>query len=382
MMFEFRSLLLAPLLLSCVGDAPKVNPAIDSGASPIDATSIDSGAVEFDASVLDAAAPQARLVYVAVGGETRLAVVELGVDGTLTARADLDLTLSGNPGALAFARNEDRIYAGIQGGAIDTIALDGQGAPSLLGTTPNTGNPVYLSLARDESVLVAAFFGGDELKTFDLAGGPPHGETALLAVGEEPHAARLGPSGDRVYVPHRTGGTTQWFDVAANGGLTFVDELMAENGVGPRHIDFSPAGTHAYLVNEFDDSISAHTVAADGTLARIQTLPTIPNDFNGANNTCADVHVSPDGKFVYASNRGHDSIAMFSLAADGQMTAIGTASTETTPREFSVSPDGKFVIVAGQGTGFLQSYRIENDGQLTSINRLNVGPSLRWAIID
>ncbi len=378
-----RFLLLAPILLSCVGEAPKAN-SIDSGTSiPIDAApAIDGEAQEFDAGMLDAAAPQPHLVYVAVGGETRLAVVELGVDGTLSARANLDLTLSGNPGALAFARDADRIYAGIQGGSIDTIALDAQGVPSLLGTTTGTGNPVYLSLARDESVLVAAFFGADQLKTFDLAGGPPHGETALLAVGEEPHAARLGPSGDRVYVPHRTGGTTQWFDVAAGGALTFVEELVADDGVGPRHIDFTPLGTHAYLVNEFDDSISAHTVAANGTLARIQTLPTIPGDFDGAMNTCPDVHVTPDGKYVYASNRGHDSIAMFSLAADGQMTALGTVPTETTPREFSVSPDGKFVVVAGQGTGFLQSYRVENDGKLTSINRLNVGPSLRWAIID
>ena len=94
------------------------------------------------------------------------------------------------------------------------------------------------------------------------------------------------------------------------------------------------------------------------------------------------MHVTPDGKYLYGSNRGHDSLAMFSIGATGLLTSLGTIPTETTPREFDVSPDGRFVVVAGQGNGFLQSYRVQNDGTLVSVDRQEAGNDPRWVIID
>ncbi|NIS33577.1 MAG: beta-propeller fold lactonase family protein, partial [Actinobacteria bacterium] len=82
-----------------------------------------------------------------------------------------------------------------------------------------------------------------------------------------------------------------------------------------------------------------------------QTITTLPAGFDGDTNTCADVHVTPDARFVYGSNRGHDSIAMFAIGTDGMLTALGTVDTEARPREFDVSPDGRFVVVAGQDSG-------------------------------
>jgi 6-phosphogluconolactonase len=183
-------------------------------------------------------------------------------------------------------------------------------------------------------------------------------------------------------VPHRTGDTTHWYDIDAQGSLSLDAQLSATPGVGPRHLAFSPDGAYAYLVNEFADSVSAHTVASNGALSRFQTLPTIPGAFDGSMNTAADVHVTPDGLTLYSSNRGHDSIAMFSIGSDGSLTALGNAFTEARPREFDVSPDGRFIVVAGQDSGFLQSFRIEPDGMLTMVDRLQVGDDLRWVIID
>lgn len=368
------------VLAACTGGA------LDGSAGAKDAMAVDAdttGPAPDATPGRDDAAPLVpRLMYVSVGGEERLAVVELGGAGSLTARPELDLALPGRPGAMAFAPAARRLYVGTRPGDITTVALDAAGAPSVVGRTQGTGIAVYLALARNEQVLVSASFGDDRLATHDVAGAPPHAELDSVATADEPHAALVDATGGRVYVPHRGGGLTRWYGVGSDGAIASQGELAAAAGVGPRHIAIAPDGDHAYLVHEFADSVGAHTVAGDGALAHIGTVSTLPGDADASANTGADVHVTPDGSFVYASNRGHDSLAMFRIEDDGALASLGTTPTEARPREFSVSPDGRFVVVAGQDSGFLQSYRVESDGTLTSVDRLEVGPDLRWVVID
>ncbi|MBW2460564.1 MAG: beta-propeller fold lactonase family protein [Deltaproteobacteria bacterium] len=362
--------------------------AIGDSASPNDSSSPTDTGTEADSASTDSATPpdasrppaRDRLMYVSVGGEPRLAVVTLGADGTMTARSEFDLTLPANPGAMTYARTARRLYLGV-GGRLATVRLEDDGRPRISGFTPGVGNPVYVETANSEATVLTAYFGDDFLRSYDASGTPPHGEVDSAATAEEPHAARIGPSG-LLYVPHRNGQTTDWYSVAAGGTLTRSGGLAAEAGAGPRHIAFSPDGSFAYVINEFTDSVSAHTIAADGSLTRMQTITTLPAGFDGDSNTCADVHVTPDGRFLYGSNRGHDSLAMFAIAEDGRLTGLGQVATEARPREFDLSPDGRFVVAAGQDSGALQSYRIEDDGTLTSVARLDVGAGLRWVIID
>jgi len=361
------------LVLSCDGETI---------VSSIDATpTIDASVADADlASSTDAAPARSRLMYISTGAGNTLKVVELQADGSMVAKSELDIDLGGRTGAMAFARTSRRLFVGV-GQDIVTVSLDQAGAPSLVGRSLNTGNPVYLEVAENESVLVSAYFGLDALKSHDITANPPHAELQSLGSADEPHLAITGP-GSRIYVPHRTGNTTQWFSLSSAGQLAFQGELLGEPGVGPRHMVFAPNADYAYVINEFADSVSSHTVAGDGALSRVETLPTIPDSFDGDNNTCADVHVTPDGKYLYGSNRGHDSLAMFSIGATGLLTSLGTIPTETTPREFDVSPDGRFVVVAGQGNGFLQSYRVQNDGTLVSVDRIEVGNDPRWVIVE
>jgi 6-phosphogluconolactonase len=322
-------------------------------------------------------------MYVSVGSAPRLAVVTLAADGSMSARSAFDLTLPGNPGAMTYARTTRRLYVGIggSGGRVATVDLDGEGRPSLAGVTEGTGNAVYVETANDESTMITAYFGDDRLRSHDVSGAPPHGESDTADTSEEPHQAIIAPNG-MLYVPHRDGQVTDWYEVEPDGTLNRGGGLDAEAGVGPRHAAFSPDGAFAYVINEYADSVSAHRVEGDGALDRFQTVTTLPAAFDGAMNTCADVHVTPDGRFLYGSNRGHHSLAMFSIGADGSLTPLGQVGTEDTPREFDVSPDGRFVVAAGQGSGFLQSYAVQADGTLTSVDRLMVGDGLRWVIID
>ena len=323
-----------------------------------------------------------RLIYVSVGGEPRLAVVELAADGGLKARSDMDLALPAATGAMAFARDSRRLYLEVQPDRLATVALDAEGRPALLGITEDAGSPAYLSVARGESILVCAHFGSAELVTHDATGEPPHRELARVATAVEPHAALVDPSDRRLYVPHRNGMTTDWFDLADDGSLTRVGGLPSQAGDGPRHIVVSPDGAIAWVINEFASSVSAHRVAADGSLERFQTVSTLPETAGDGENICADVHVTPDGRFLYGSNRGHDSLAMFAVAGDGSLQPLGTVPAPAFPREFDVSPDGRFVVAAGQHDGELESYRVAEDGRLESVGSLHVGDDPRWVIIE
>lgn len=351
--------------------------------TPVDTPTEDGGNSGGDASRDASPGPVVRLMYISTGNGQRLAVARLEADGTITRLADRDVTVGGNTGAMVYARSARRLYLGV-GGSVATFSLDSGGTPAAAGTTDGTGRPVYLALARDESLLISAYFGDDRLKVHDVSGAAPHGELDTLDVADEPHAALVGPGG-RVYVPHRTGNTTQWFSVDGAGDLALDDQLAAPGGAGPRHIAFTPDGRFAYVINEFADSVTAHSVAADGSLSALETVTTLPVGVDGATNTCADVHVTPDGRTLYGSNRGHDSIAMFSIGADGRLSPLGHARTEPRPREFEVSPDGRFVVVAGQDSGFVQSYSVAADGRLTAVagaGRVEIGGDLRWVIID
>src|SRR6202008_3834598 len=124
-------------------------------------------------------------------------------------------------------------------------------------------------------------------------------------------------------------------------------------GAGPRHLAFHPTKDLAFTSDESGSSITAYRYERGKGLTPLQTLSTLPADFKGQNST-AEVKVHPSGKFVWVSNRGHDSLAGFAIdARAGTLTALGQTPTEKTPRSFDVSPDGRFVLAAGEDSGKL-----------------------------
>lgn len=147
-----------------------------------------------------------------------------------------------------------------------------------------------------------------------------------------------------------------------NGTLAphHVPWIRTPAGAGPRHFDFHPNGRFAYLINELGSSISVLRYVADqGVFGEIETVSTLPDEFGGES-TCADIHVAPSGKFVYGSNRGHDSIAMFAIdQATGRLTSLGHESTRgQTPRNFAIDPSGAWLLAANQDTSTIVPFRI------------------------
>lgn len=153
------------------------------------------------------------------------------------------------------------------------------------------------------------------------------------------------------------------------GKLRRLESLRLSPGAGPRHFDFHPADpTLGFVINENSCSVASVRFGADGLKAAIlDSLSTLPAGFQGKN-TCADIHVHPNGRFVYGSNRGHNSIAIFSVdTASGKLTLVGHEPTQgALPRNFMITPDGKLLLVANQNSDNVVAFRIDPaTGKLT-----------------
>jgi 6-phosphogluconolactonase len=189
-----------------------------------------------------------------------------------------------------------------------------------------------------------------------------------------PHAHSLNPSPDNRFAIGADLGLDKLYVFhldPTSGKLTPNTPAFAElpPGSGPRHFAFAPKGNFAYAINELKSTVTAFSYDAKaGSLKELQTITTLPKDFTGENST-AHIAVHPNGKFVYGSNRGHDSIAVFSInASQGTLTPVEQVSTKgKTPRNFGIDPSGNYLIAANQETNNIVIFRIDQKtGRLTA----------------
>jgi 6-phosphogluconolactonase len=142
-------------------------------------------------------------------------------------------------------------------------------------------------------------------------------------------------------------------------------------GAGPRHLTFDPSGKHVYVINELKNSVTVFDYAAKtGTLTQRQTISTLPDDFDGVSH-CADLKITPDGRFLYGTNRGHDSIAAYRIGDDGQVTLLSiTPSLGKGPQNLLITPDGRLLLCANMPGNNVAVFRINpKTGQLTSVGK-------------
>jgi 6-phosphogluconolactonase len=155
---------------------------------------------------------------------------------------------------------------------------------------------------------------------------------------------------------------------AGHGTLTPNDPPFAavDPGAGPRHFDFHPSGKFAYAIDELNSTVTAWTYDPErGTLSDLQTIATLPEGYKGAN-APADIHVHPSGRFLYGSNRGHDSIVAYAIdPKSGKLTLVGHQGRAIkNPRNFAIDPAGRFLLVANQDLDTIVIFGIDDDGKL------------------
>jgi 6-phosphogluconolactonase len=273
-------------------------------------------------------------------------------------------------GKYLYSANEIGKFEGKDTGCISAFAIDpATGLLKLLNAQSSMGRgPCHVAVAPNGKHLVGANYGEGSICAIPIkedgsldtptAGikhsgqlGPNKGRQ------EKPHAhsTNFDPSGRLVFAADLGLDQVYIYDLdAAKGTLTphTPPSAAAGPGAGPRHLAFHPNKRFAFVVNELSNTVASYRFDAEkGTLTEIQSIGTLPGDFSGRNTT-AEVLVHPSGNFLYASNRGHDSIAIFKLDPEtGKLTAAGYQSSGgKTPRNFNLTPDGRWLIAANQDT--------------------------------
>jgi 6-phosphogluconolactonase len=198
--------------------------------------------------------------------------------------------------------------------------------------------------------------------------------------GPHAHEVVLSPDNRFLFVPNLGSDKIMIYRIdAAKGTLTPNDpaSVSVKAGLGPRHFTFDRNGKFAYLICEMGSTVVAFSYdAAKGSLTQIQAIATLPPDFSGENNS-AEIHVDRSGRFLYASNRGNDSITVFRIdAGKGTLTKVQVAPTRgNIPRNFVIDPTGKYLLAANQKSDQIVLFAIDpKDGQLKPTGQtLDVG---------
>jgi 6-phosphogluconolactonase len=190
------------------------------------------------------------------------------------------------------------------------------------------------------------------------------------------HCVAFDRTGTHVFVPNKGLDNIAQFSFEVRFGTLLASTpatVATMANAGPRHIAVHPTGDFAYVINEVASSMTAYRIDANGTLSPIETESTLPSGFSGQN-TGAHVEVSPDGTLLFGSNRGHDSIVVFSIdPATGALTFVEHESTRgQTPRDFDVDPAGRYLVVANQGSDNLAVFGIDAGG-LTPVGSVVTG---------
>lgn len=307
-----------------------------------------------------------------------------------------------NPSFLAIDRSKRYLYAvnevseflGKASGGVSAFAIDrASGNLRLLNQQATQGaDPCHLTIdRRKRTLLVANYTGGSvavlplrsdgtlapsiDLKQHEGSGVKeqqkgPHAHCIILDRLER-HALAADLGIDKVMIYR--------FD-QSTGKLAPAKQPWAEltAGAGPRHLTLHPNGKYLYVINELDSTLAVLQYnEVSGTLSQIETVSTLPSDFSGVS-YCADVHVSTSGKFLYGSNRGHDSIVVFEIdPRSGKLKLVEHVSTEGKwPRNFTIDPSGRFLLVANQRTDNIVTFSIDSHtGRLKPTGHIEEIPS-------
>lgn len=299
-----------------------------------------------------------------------------------------------------YAVNETENYQGASSGGVTAFTIDrATGKLKKLNEVASRGaDPCFISFDRSGKYLLVANYTGGDVAVFPVSADGKVGEASSVLQDE----GTLGPNHDRQEKPH-----AHWIEASARNRFAYVSDLGLDRvliykfdaskgelnrgsssgssknffsanlapGTGPRHVAFSPDDKFMYVIGELDSTVTVFANDDKETYRSIQKISALPAQFSGEN-TGAEIAIHPDGKFLYTSNRGDDSIAVFAIApANGKLTFLERVPTGgKTPRNFSIDPSGKHLLVANQDSGNIVEFNIDsttgmlkNAGEVASV---------------
>jgi 6-phosphogluconolactonase len=339
-------------------------------------------------------ASAATFVYVGNADSQDVTILELKPGGHLTLVDNVAVAGPTKPGGslpLAVSPDKKRLYVGLRNEPYTavTFSLDARtGKLTLVGPGPLADSMAYIITDRSGKFLLSASYGGNKV-TVNPIGPDGMVQPAQQIMPTQPNAHCILPDPSNRYVLHTSlGGDLVYqdkFDVKT-GQLTPNDppSISIKAKAGARHLAFSPNQKFVYLVDELDASIYVFPWdAKTGTLKKeVQVTTALPKGFDGKP-WAADIHLTPDGKFLYASERTTSTLAAFRVnRRPGLLTSIDSYPTEKQPRAFNIDPAGRYLLSVGQLSNSLTAYAIDKaTGKLTKLRDYPMGKNLNWVEI-
>ena len=280
---------------------------------------------------------------------------------------------------LLIAVNEIGEYEGDKSGSVSSFAINPNGSLRLLNQVASGGGaPCYVSIDKSANWALVANYSGGNVSIFPLG---KNGK--LKPYSDLKQHTGSGIVDDRQSKPHAHAivlDPKENFALAVDLGLDKVisynvdkkngkleniteSDLTVVSGAGPRHLTFHPNKKLAFIISELNSTITSCTYEAkSGKLTSVMTVNTLPDGFSGES-YCADIHVSPNGKFLYGSNRGHDSIVIFKIdQKTGELTYVDHHSVNGKwPRNFMIDPTGQFLLAANQNSNNIVVFKIDSE---------------------
>ncbi len=293
---------------------------------------------------------------------------------------------SDNPSFLAMNKEKTILLAANETshentGTVESFFIDTNRLEFISRSSSGGAHPCFVCVNKNGYVLAANYSGGNVgllrlNKKGELSGLldlQQHSGKGTTERQEAPHAHSAWFYKDSDEVISVDLGTNElWFSHLDTMEQKLVPDdpytLQMKAGAGPRHLAFHPNGKWIYILNELNCTLTLVQKSDEGTYTIGPSVSSLPRDYTEAN-TAADIHISSDGKFVYASNRGHNSIAIYKVdPANGSLYPIGFQKTKGDgPRNFSISPDGRYLLVANQHTNNIVSFKRDKISWLTNL---------------
>ena len=289
-----------------------------------------------------------------------------------------------NPSFLAISNDGDFLYAvsevkespGIDSGSVTAYSILPTGQLEKINQEATKGyHPAHVTVSPDGKFVVAANYTSGSLSIFQVRddGGLNEmgqliqhegtGADSVRQAGPHAHSAQFTKDG-QLLIAADLGTNKVYFYKLSSDGSKFIPAEQAliemESGSGPRHFDFSPDGRFIYVMNEMKATVSVLKKEGD-RYEMIETVSALPENYEGVR-AGADIHVSADGRFVYSSNRGHNSIAVFQRGMDGKITLLEDVPVQGDwPRNFAISPDGNYLLVANRKSNNITVFKIDHE---------------------
>jgi 6-phosphogluconolactonase len=306
------------------------------------------------------------------------------IDGSLKLVSDADA--GPRPSFFCFSRkykiiyvlNEVSKFKGNRGGGVTTLKYDtgSGGFEKINEILVPYGGPCHISISPENDFLLLASYGSGSVAAVKLGKkGIPESVTDTILYETKapnvshPHMISYDPAGKHIYHTDLGLDRVMVYDLDhKTGKLTLLKNGVTDlpKGSGPRHFIFNADGSKMYLINELGSTLMVFDVNNDGSLKLLQTLPTLRQGFQGKN-ACADVHIGKDGKYLYGSNRGENTIVIYNIAENGSLSLTGHVSCGGDgPRNFTIDPSGNFLLVGNQRTNNISVLRINGETGLPS----------------